>query len=433
MDRVGPYEIIDVIGEGGMGTVYRGRDPRFNRFVAVKVLFEYLARSPEVLERFKNEAIIEARLQHPNVVTVYDFLVEDGVAAMVMELVAGEALDDFVKAAGGRLAPETCLEIFEQVLGALSAAHAQGLVHRDIKPSNIMVGSAGRRLQVKVMDFGVAKILGEEKHRTATNAKMGTIAYCSPEQLRSPRDVDHRSDVYSLGCTLYQVVTGAVPFDADTEYELMKRVVSADPLPPSVLAPELIPGVDSVVLRALAKEPSRRYQSCDDFLDALVELWRPSAAPPVPLPVPEPVAEWIAAPPALPSAGTWSTRLGVGRLAALGAIGLLVAALAFAAGRSRETGPKRAAEPPQALGPTVRPQAAAGSIAVRIEPPARASLDGWQEPDGGQRESNSHRFSGLKVRSYELRVWREGYREQTRRVVVRAGESTALDVRLDAW
>lgn len=423
MWRIGQYEILDVIGDGGMGTVYRGRDPRFDRPVAVKVLFDYLARNPEILDRFRKEAIIEARLQHPNIVTVYDFLVEGDVAAMVMELVDGRPLDEHLEKLGRPLRPAECLEILAQVLAAVGVAHAQGLVHRDIKPSNLMVRHIGRQIQVKVMDFGVAKILGEEKHRTATSAKMGTLAYCAPEQIRSPRDVDHRADIYSLGCTLYQMLTGRVPFDAESEYDLMKQVVSVEPPPPSRLQPSLGTALDAVVLRALAKDPRARFASCDELLDALqAAVANPPDRGPAPALVAPPAPE--AGPPEgarpEPEQPSRRTLLIGGALAAA-----LIFAIAVGALLSRR--PTEAPAPPPDPG---RSFAAPGTIVVRLTPPARAVLDSWSEPDAGQGEATEHRFSGLKARTYELRVWRDGYHQDVRNVSVAAGETRRLEIEL---
>lgn len=186
MAIVGGYEILGRLGEGGMGTVYRARDPRFDRIVALKVLFPHLASNPEIAERFKSEAVIQAKLSHPHIVSVFDFIADGQQLAFVMELVEGDPLDVWIERAGGPLPIDWCLEVMDQVLDAIGHAHDHGLIHRDIKPSNIIVSERRGKPYAKVMDFGVAKILGSEKLRTATSAKIGTLAYMSPEYIQSP-------------------------------------------------------------------------------------------------------------------------------------------------------------------------------------------------------------------------------------------------------
>lgn len=269
MERIGQYEILGVIGDGGMGTVYRGRDPRFNRLVAIKVLHAHYRRDPAVVDRFKNEAIIQAKLAHPNVVTVLDFVASDETMAMILEHVDGHPLDRVIEQCRGGLDPERALHLFKQILSAMSYAHAQGLVHRDLKPSNVLVQSIGSEEHAKVVDFGIAKILGEEKQRTATSAKMGTLGYMSPEQIRSPRDVDQRSDIYALGVILFEMATGRQPFASDSEYEMMRKIVEDPPPAFEELARQVPSRLAAVVERALRKDPAERFQSCAEIVEVL--------------------------------------------------------------------------------------------------------------------------------------------------------------------
>jgi hypothetical protein len=267
--RIGSYEVLGLVGDGGMGTVYRARDPRFDRQVAIKVLHAHFRRDPGIVERFKSEAVIEAKLSHPHIVTVLDFIADETTLAMVMEYVEGQPLSAVIEAARGPLPADRTVRIMDQVLLAMAYAHERGLVHRDLKPSNVLVQRLGRQEYAKVMDFGIAKILGSEKLQTATGAKMGTLAYMSPEHVRSPKNVDARSDLYSLGITLFEALAGQVPFDADTEYELMRQIVETPVPPVRSLNASLPPAFESVVARATAKDPGHRYQSASEFRDAL--------------------------------------------------------------------------------------------------------------------------------------------------------------------
>jgi serine/threonine-protein kinase len=277
--RAGPYELLDLIGEGGMGTVYRGRDPRFDRPVAVKLLHPQLGRNQDVVERFKAEAVIQAKLNHPNIVSVLDFVADEQQFAIVMEFVEGTPLDRLIESSHGPLAPDLVATVFSQVLSGIGFAHARGLVHRDLKPSNVLVQTFDDGgVLAKIADFGVAKILGSEKLRTATTAKMGTLAYMSPEHLRSPKNVDARSDLYSLGVALFEALTGRVPFDADTEYELMRQIVETPVPSVRSLNASLPPAFDAIVSRATAKDPAHRFQTAAEFKDALPGLSRPPAS-----------------------------------------------------------------------------------------------------------------------------------------------------------
>jgi eukaryotic-like serine/threonine-protein kinase len=271
----GRYEVGDLLGRGGMAEVHRGRDTRLGRTVAVKVLRSDLARDPTFQARFRREAQSAAALNHPSVVAVYDSGEDtspDGVAApyIVMEHVEGRTLRQLL--AGGRTLPwQEALRITSGVLAALAYSHRNGIVHRDIKPANVMVTPQG---DIKVMDFGIARAMADSAATmTQTQAVIGTAQYLSPEQARG-ETVDARSDIYSTGCLLFELLTGRPPFVADSPVAVAYQHVGETPLAPSSYAPSVPHEVDAVVLHALVKDRAGRYQSADDFradVDAAVE------------------------------------------------------------------------------------------------------------------------------------------------------------------
>ena len=285
--QIGTYEVLGIVGQGGMGTVYRGRDPRFDRLVAIKVLHPQFQRDPEIVERFKAEAVIQAKLNHSHIVTVFDFVATADTLAMVMEYVEGKPLDQVIEECHGPMEPGRAIALMRQILSAMGYAHGQGLVHRDIKPSNIAIQRLGDEEIAKVMDFGIAKILGSEKLKTATGAKMGTLAYMSPEQIRSPKNVDARSDIYSLGAVLFEMLTGQLPFEADSEYELMRLILEAPPRPAN--HSRAATPLQVAALRAMAKTPGERFSSCSEFklamsTDGVLAPWSTPGTPSTSLP-----------------------------------------------------------------------------------------------------------------------------------------------------
>jgi serine/threonine-protein kinase len=261
----GRYELGELLGYGGMAEVHRGRDVRLGRDVAVKVLRSDLARDPVFQSRFRREAQSAASLNHPSIVAVYDTGEDDEgsepVPYIVMEYVEGQTLRDLMRG-DGRLTPQRALEITAGVCEALEYSHRAGIVHRDIKPGNVMLTPAGA---VKVMDFGIARaVTAATATMTQTAAVIGTAQYLSPEQARGEH-VDARSDVYSAGCLLYELLTGQPPFTGDSPVAVAYQHVREDPVPPSRLDPELTPSIDAIVLKALAKNPANRYQSSADM------------------------------------------------------------------------------------------------------------------------------------------------------------------------
>src|SRR5450759_4679446 len=254
----GRYELDGVVGRGGMAEVYRARDIRLGRVVAVKTLRDDLAGDQTFQERFRREAQSAASLNYPSIVAVYD-TGEDlagpaPVPYIVMEYVEGRTLRDLL-GGGRRLLPERALKIVGGVLGALGYSHRNGIVHRDIKPANVMLTRTG---DVKVMDFGIARSLsGSQVTITGTAQVIGTAQYLSPEQARGER-VDARSDLYSTGCLLYELLTGRPPFSGDSPVAIIYRHVRENPVPPSQLDPEIPPWADAIVLKAMAKSPADR-------------------------------------------------------------------------------------------------------------------------------------------------------------------------------
>ncbi len=276
--RLGPYEILASLGAGGMGEVYRARDTRLGREVAVKVLPETVASDPARLRRFEQEARSASALNHPNIVTIYDVGREGNVSYIAMELIEGESLRQ--KLAGGPLRLRVSLEIGEQIASGLAKAHSIGLVHRDLKPENVMMTLDGL---VKILDFGLAKLAAssatgdlESQARTATQQTvpgtlLGTVGYMSPEQA-SGRPIDFRSDQFSLGVMLYEMASGVRPFHRATAVETLTAILQAEPPPLALVNPAATDAPQTIVSRCLAKEPEGRYASTRDLARDLSEL-----------------------------------------------------------------------------------------------------------------------------------------------------------------
>jgi serine/threonine protein kinase len=269
---VGSYELIKLLGEGGMGTVYLAQHTLLRRRAALKLLHPKYSHQPEIVERFFNEARAATSIADPGIVQIFDFGYHDDVAFIVMEFLEGESLDARLKRLG-HMAAADVLKLSRQLALSLYAAHQRGVIHRDLKPENILVVpdsevSGGER--TKILDFGIAKLLDTEvsRVRTQTGMMMGTPVYMSPEQCRGAGTLDHRSDIYSLGCVMFHLLTGRVPFDAQGAGELIVAHMRETAPPPSSLVP-LAPEIDALVARCLEKEPDARYATMRDLAVAL--------------------------------------------------------------------------------------------------------------------------------------------------------------------
>ncbi len=259
------YEIKETIGEGGMARVYLGHDLKLNRSVAIKTLYEHFANDPEFIRRFQQEAKAAARLSHPAIVNVYDEGEEDGMYYIIMEYVDGYTLKDII-VRDGRLKPEEAVHIAYQICDALVHAHRQNVIHRDIKPQNIMITQEGR---VKVADFGIARAATDS---TITHGKslMGSVYYSSPEQARGSM-ADQKSDIYSLGVVMYEMLTGVLPFSGESPISIALKHLQEDLTPPRQIEPEVPSELEMIILRTMRKERSMRYQNAAELLDDLEE------------------------------------------------------------------------------------------------------------------------------------------------------------------
>jgi serine/threonine-protein kinase len=258
----GRYRVISRLGSGGMAEVYLAQDQLLGRQVAVKVLHHHFAEDQEFVERFRREASSAAALSHPNIVAIFDRGEWNGTYYIAMEYVAGRSLKSIVRE-GGPLEPAMAIDIVVQILQAARFAHRRGVIHRDLKPHNVIMDEEGR---ARVTDFGIARAGASDM--TLTGSIMGTAQYLSPEQAQG-HAVSGASDLYSVGVILYELLTGAVPFEGETAVAIAFKQVSATPRPPSELNPGLAPSLDAVVLRALAKNPAERYADADELIAAL--------------------------------------------------------------------------------------------------------------------------------------------------------------------
>ncbi len=270
--RLGPYEIHSALGAGGMGEVYRARDPRLGRDVAIKILPADFSADPDRLRRFEQEARSAAALNHPNILAVYDLGAHDGAPYVVSELLEGTTLREAL--ANGALSVRKAVDYAIQIANGLAAAHEKGIVHRDLKPENVFITADGR---AKILDFGLAKLietvpLGAGATMAATRAAgtlpgivLGTIGYMSPEQVRG-QDVDHRSDIFSFGTILYEMVSGARAFQGDTPADTMSAILHSEPRDLTALTGDAVsPALERIVRHCLEKEPGRRFQSARDL------------------------------------------------------------------------------------------------------------------------------------------------------------------------
>ncbi|HET9959502.1 MAG TPA: serine/threonine-protein kinase [Polyangiaceae bacterium] len=276
---VGRYELLNSLGSGGMGTVFRARQAQLDKMVAVKILDARVASRPGGVTRFLREARAAAQIRHPHVIEVFDVGIDDGVAFIAMELLEGVDLSSLLRDRK-RLPLHKALDILMPVIAGVRAAHEAGVVHRDLKPSNLFLARRGRTLvHPIILDFGVSRLLDEDERGvtpvTGSEAMIGTAAYVAPEQAMHGRLADDRSDQYSLGVIVYECVTGVRPFEGQSVYQLLQSIATAEIRPPSQVNPSLPPTLDEVLLRALERDPEARYANVESFAAALLDFAAP--------------------------------------------------------------------------------------------------------------------------------------------------------------
>ena len=289
---IGDYQVEALLGEGGMAKVYRARHTVLDTQHALKVLNPELRVNPEARRRFLDEARIQAKhLDHPNIVKVTSIVATADHAALVMELIDGGSLEAALPELGKRL--DRVVPIMLGVLDGMAHAHAAGVIHRDLKPSNVLLARVGDRVVPKLTDFGIAKVTaelaGKGKKSTQGSARMGTLGYMSPEQIRGAKQVTVRSDVFALGAILYELATGTPAFDGDSEYDVMERIVNGRYEPPERTYAGVTPAIAAVIRQALAADPAARFASCEEMAAALrAAAGAPAYAAPSPSPSPNP-------------------------------------------------------------------------------------------------------------------------------------------------
>ncbi len=362
---IGRYQLLEVLGRGGMGTVYRARQAQLEKLVAVKVLDPLRAGKPGAMTRFLREARAAAQIRHPHVVEVFDVGFDEGSAFLVMELLEGLDLAAHLQKRGRLDLPET-IEVIAPVLAGVRAAHEAGVVHRDLKPSNIFLARRGRTLvNPVVLDFGVSRFLDEEELGlstvTSADTLIGTAAYVAPEQAKQSRMADDRSDQYALGVIVYECVTGQRPFQGASTFELLHAIATASVQAPSALNPSLPPALDEVLLRALSRDPEQRFPDLDAFSGALMAfatprtwlLWGRELASDDGDAAEDELSRHIAPPPRprLVARRDAPRRTSPGRLLVAFACGALLSAGLALLGAPQQEEQHRPAEPPSATRP----------------------------------------------------------------------------------
>jgi eukaryotic-like serine/threonine-protein kinase len=367
---IGDYQIVGILGAGGMGKVYKVRNVISDRSEAMKVLLPDLATAPELADRFLREIKVQASLEHPNIASLHTALRVDNQLLMLMEFVEGATLEQTLKNEGP-LPVAKAVDYISQVLSALDYAHQHGVVHRDIKPANMMLTPTGT---VKLMDFGIAKASSDHK-LTMTGTTMGSLYYMSPEQIQGASNLDARADLYSIGVTLYELVTGKRPFDGDSQFAIMSAHLEKAPVPPITLDPRLPQALNDVILMSVMKNPAERFQTAKAFRNALSNVVAAPAAAPVAaaaaVPAPAPADFQLIQPtqPEKPKGkrGLWMA------IGALAAVAVVVAAIMFAGRAGIKAGSearKQADAPAQQAPAPVTPPAQENTPPVTAQQPA---------------------------------------------------------------
>jgi serine/threonine-protein kinase len=264
MQHFGEYKILEKLGEGGLGAVYKAVATLTGKVVAIKILLKRFSGNTTYGERFSREATLATSLQHPNIVTCLSSGVLQGMQYLIMEFIEGETLKVRMERCGGKLAERDALSITSEVAKGLACAHAAGIVHRDIKPENILLGKDG---SVKITDFGTAKSFLEDESLSRTGIVLGTPHYMAPEQIRGEKQIDHRADMYALGAMLYYLLTGRVPFDAPSKMEIMRKHLSESLENPMDINPDVSKGAAQIVNKLMAKTPEARYQRATEVVE----------------------------------------------------------------------------------------------------------------------------------------------------------------------
>jgi hypothetical protein len=364
------YRVLELVGRGAMGVVYKALDLTLERPVAIKVMSAEARNDPDFVERFRQEARLQAALNHPNVALLFDYFVHDGAPVAVMEFIDGESLEQLIRRRGA-IPPHESIPLFKQALRGVAAAHRAGIIHRDLKAANLMITTDGI---VKVMDFGIAK-RQSATGATKASTSIGSPLYMAPEQILG-RAVDCRTDVYALGITLYQLLSGQPPFNprGKTEYSVLNAHVNDLPEPPTVHCRNIPQPLVDAVMRSVAKEPDARFQSADDFMRALPDVPAPNAAAPLVGPS-DTVAISQVGPTgtvAIPRVGPTGT-VAIPRVGPTGTVAI------------PRVGPTGTVAISQA-GPTgtvaISQAGPAGTVAIEYSPPTSGDSVGTREPSG---------------------------------------------------
>jgi eukaryotic-like serine/threonine-protein kinase len=352
---VGDYQIIGVLGEGGMGKVFKVRNTISDRIEAMKILLPNLEGEPDLADRFLREIKVLASLNHPNIAGLRTAVRFENQLLMIMELVDGESLDHRLQH-HGRLPVEEAVRYVSQALAALACAHERGVIHRDIKPANMMVTPDGT---VKLMDFGIAKSATDRK-LTMTGTTMGSLYYMSPEQITGVESLDARSDLYSVGVSLYELVTGKRPFDGDSQFAIMSAHLQQTPAPPVTIDPSLPQELNDLILLSVNREPSGRFQSADAFRNALNSVlhMQQTALPTIALNPAEQRDAALSPAPAKSHRAVWAT------VGALVCVAALVAAITLLPSKKTSAG-----NPPVVDNPPVTSQTPVTPPPVVSQPP----------------------------------------------------------------